>query len=102
MDREFNVTNLSFVEDLYEAYLRVCDPAGVDPEWRAYFQAYEPERSAGYRPLEGCPEHLQGCGFADDNGRVIAAASCRLWCAHTQLGSRLHPQGPEILLRIQR
>ena len=58
MDREFNVTNLSFVEDLYEAYLR--DPAGVDPEWRAYFQAYEPERSAGIGPSKGAQSIFRG------------------------------------------
>ena len=58
MDREFNVTNLSFVEDLYEAYLR--DPAGVDPEWRAYFQAYEPDRSTCIGPSKGAQSIFRG------------------------------------------
>jgi 2-oxoglutarate dehydrogenase complex dehydrogenase (E1) component-like enzyme len=30
-------SNASYVESLYERYL--ADPAGIDPAWRAYFDA---------------------------------------------------------------
>lgn len=36
---QLDVTNARFVDDLYQAWQE--DPAGVEPEWRAYFEALE-------------------------------------------------------------
>jgi len=41
-----NGTNATFMEELYETYLR--DPSAVEPEWRSYFQGLEAgDRSTG-------------------------------------------------------
>ncbi len=48
MDDDFNVTNLSFVEDLYQQFL--ADPGSVDPLWRHHFESTEPDRSVGVGP----------------------------------------------------
>jgi len=58
MDGEVNVTNLPFVEALFEEYLR--DPSGVDPEWRTYFEAHEPARSHGIGPSQGAQSIFRG------------------------------------------
>ena len=44
----FNVTNLAFVESLYQQFLD--DPQSVAPRWQQYFAETEPERSVGTGP----------------------------------------------------
>ncbi len=44
----FNVTNLPFIELLYQRFLE--DPSSVAPEWQQYFEATEPERDVGLGP----------------------------------------------------
>jgi len=48
MADDFNVTNLSFAEALYQQFLD--DPASVGPEWRAHFEATEPGRNIPVGP----------------------------------------------------
>ena len=62
MDGEFNVTNLPFVEALFEEYLR--DPEGMDPEWRAYFEANEPTRTQGIGPSLSAQSIFRGMASA--------------------------------------
>jgi 2-oxoglutarate dehydrogenase E1 component len=50
MADDLNVTNLPFVESLYERFLE--DPGSVDPGWRDYFESQEPRRDVGVGPTQ--------------------------------------------------
>ena len=58
MDDEFNVTNLSFLESLYQEFLD--NPSGVDPKWRQYFEANEPARDQGVSPTKRTQSIFRG------------------------------------------
>ena len=58
MADEFNVTNLSFVEALYQQFLE--DPSSVGPEWSAFFQSAEPNRTVGIGPTRRAPSIFRG------------------------------------------
>ena len=80
MDGEVNVTNLSFVEALFEEYLR--DPDGIDPAWKAYFEANEPSRTQGLRPSLNAQSIFRGMASAAPSA-VPAPKGTRNFGKHT-------------------
>ena len=58
MADDFNVTNLSFVEALYQQFLE--DPGSVGPEWRSYFESSEPSRSVAVGPTRRAASIFRG------------------------------------------
>ena len=59
-----NSSNLAYVEDIYESYLK--DPASVDPRWRRTFDDWS--RDDGIRPVQLGPSFRPASIFNPGNG----------------------------------
>jgi len=72
MADEFNVTNLAFVESLYQRFL--SDPTSVDPRWRQHFETTEPDRDLGLGPTHSSRSIFQGMAPTSNGIASMASA----------------------------
>lgn len=91
--------NAAFVEEVYEAYL--LNPASVDPQWRAYFDALPPSKVAqdvAHSPVQrafaALPKNAQNVAAADVSMERKQVAVLQMINAHRFLGVRIADLDP--------